>query len=73
MFKDFDKRLKIEIKRSVDERLRVSAELSKNQLIVRVYLFFNLSMIKRLLFIQKDSTLNPHSMLHGELVIPPLG
>ena len=35
MFKDFDKRLKIEIKRSVDERLRVSAELSKNQLIVR--------------------------------------
>jgi hypothetical protein len=44
MFKDFDKRLKIEIKRSVDERLRVSAELSKNQLIVRD---------KRFLFIPK--------------------
>lgn len=32
MFKDFDKRLKIEIKRSVDERLRLSAELSNNRL-----------------------------------------
>ncbi len=32
MFKDFDKRLKVEIKRAVDERLRVSAELSQNRL-----------------------------------------
>lgn len=32
MFKDFDKRLKLEIKRNVDERLRQSAELSNNRL-----------------------------------------
>ena len=38
MFKDFDKRLKLEIKRSVDDRLRVSAELSKNRLKVRFFL-----------------------------------
>lgn len=35
MFKDFDRRLKLEIKRSVDERLRVSAELSNNRLKVK--------------------------------------
>lgn len=38
MFKDFDKRLKLEIKRSVDDRLRVSAELSKNRLKVNFFL-----------------------------------
>ncbi len=32
MFKDFDKRLKVEIKRSVDERLRVTEELSNFRL-----------------------------------------
>jgi hypothetical protein len=37
MFKDFDKRLKLEIKRNVDERLRLSAELSNNRLKVRAY------------------------------------
>ncbi len=36
MFKDFDKRLKLEIKRNVDERLRMSAELSNNRLKVSV-------------------------------------
>ena len=32
MFKDFDKRLKVEIKRSVDERLRITEELSNFRL-----------------------------------------
>ena len=32
MFKDFDKRLKLEIKRNVDERLRINADLSNNRL-----------------------------------------
>ena len=37
MFKDFDKRLRLEIKRSVDERLRLSAELSNNRLKVSIF------------------------------------
>lgn len=32
MFKDFDKRLKVEIKRSVDERLRITEEMSNYRL-----------------------------------------
>ena len=31
MFKDFDKRLTKEIKRNVDERLRVTEELNKHK------------------------------------------
>ena len=41
MFKDFDKRLRLEIKRSVDERLRLSAELSNNRLKVTIF-FYNI-------------------------------
>lgn len=32
MFKDFDKRLRIEVKRNVDERLRITEELSNFRL-----------------------------------------
>ena len=32
MFKDFDKRLKGEIKRSVDERLKVTEEMSQHRI-----------------------------------------
>jgi hypothetical protein len=31
MFKDFDKRLKIEVQRSVNERLRLTEELTKHK------------------------------------------
>lgn len=41
MFKDFDKRLKLEVKRSVDERLRISAEMSNNRLKVSILKLFS--------------------------------
>jgi hypothetical protein len=34
MFKDFDKRLRVEIKRMVDERTNRTIEMNKNNLIV---------------------------------------
>ena len=40
MFKDFDKRLKVEIKRSVDERLRITEDLSKFRVKVSFNSFF---------------------------------